>query len=76
MANRNSSFKFREVHPDHVDCVFKKLKNSKAYGMDEIDIFAVKLVRTEVVPTLGGIGTIVPGLFFKAKAGNILRNWG
>ena len=23
----------------------------------------------------GGIGTIIPGLF-KAKAGNLLRNWG
>ena len=52
MENRHSTFQLRPVHPDHVEAVVRNLKNSNAFGTDEIDTYTVKLVKSELLPVI------------------------
>ena len=45
MRYRNCKFSLHAVHPDGVDKVISKLKNSKTCGMDTIDTYVLKLAR-------------------------------
>ena len=52
MQGRRCSFTLAAVHPDEVGKIVAELKNSSAFGLDNIDTFAVKLIKTEIVPAL------------------------
>ena len=52
MENRSSSFKLSSVHPDIVEGVVLKLKNSKSTGLDNIDTGVIKLSLPYILPAL------------------------
>ena len=52
MANRTCIFKLKAVHPDVIDDIISKLKKTKSCGVDNIDSFAIKLIKHEIVPVI------------------------
>ena len=52
MKNRTCSFKLSTVHPDHVLKIIEKLKNSKSFGLDNIDTNIIKLIKYEILPAV------------------------
>ena len=52
MENRQSSFSLSAVHPDEVEKIVSGLSNSNSFGLDNIDTFAIKLIKSEIVPAL------------------------
>ena len=48
MMGRQCSFKLDIVHPDQVDKIISNLKNSSAFGLDQIDTSIIKLVKAEI----------------------------
>ena len=52
MVGRSCSFKLAEVHPEEVEKIISKLKNSSSFGLDLIDTKVIKLIKQEIVPSL------------------------
>ena len=52
MAGRSCSFKLAAVHPEEVEKIISKLKNSSSFGLDLIDTKIIKLIKQEIVPAL------------------------
>ena len=52
MSNITSSFSFVPVHPDAVEKVIDKLKNSSSFGLDGIDTSVIKLMKPYVLPAI------------------------
>ena len=52
MKNRLSTFSLKFVHPDTVEKIIYSLRNSKSFGLDNIDTFSVKLVAKFILPAL------------------------
>ena len=52
MANRQCVFQLNSVHPDKVAKIISSLSNSKASGLDYIDTFIIKLIKTEILPSV------------------------
>ena len=52
MADRSCSFHFKPVHPDNILEIIKGLRNSKATGLDYIDVNIIKLVVDDIVPAI------------------------
>ena len=52
MQGRSCTFSLSCVHPDEVDQVISTLSNSNSFGMDMIDTFIVKLIKTDIIPAL------------------------
>ena len=52
MSNRTSTFRLDIAHPDEVLAILKSLKNSKATGLDTIDVATVKLLADLILPAL------------------------
>ena len=52
MHGRLCTFALCAVHPDEVEKIVSGLNNSTAFGLDNIDTFAIKLIKTEIVPAL------------------------
>ena len=73
MANPKCSFKLKPVHPDTVDKLIGKLRNSGSVGLDYIDTGILKQARAELLPALTHIINLsilnskFPTQFKKAK---------
>jgi hypothetical protein len=73
MSNRKCVFKLQPVHPDTVDKLITNLRNSGSVGLDYIDTGILKLVKTEILPSITHIinlsikHSIFPTQFKKAK---------
>ena len=73
MANRKCSFKLKPVHPDTVDKLIGKLRNSGSVGLDYIDTGILKQARAELLPAITHIINLsilnskFPTQFKKAK---------
>ena len=73
MNYRNCKFSLKPVHPDLVDKMIRKLKNSGSVGLDYIDTKIIKLARAELVPAITHIINLsintstFPAQFKKAK---------
>ena len=52
MSDRKCSFQFKVVHPDEVMKIVTGLNNTKSSGLDEIDVFTVKLIIDDILPAL------------------------
>ena len=52
MSQRICSLEFKAVDPDDVLEIIKHLKNSKSSGLDELDTYIVKLVASDIVPSI------------------------
>ena len=52
MINRKSTFSLQCVHPDTVERILCCLKNSKSFGMDSIDTYALKLAGPYILPVI------------------------
>ena len=52
LRNRKCNFSLDYVHPDVVDKVISRMKNSKACGVDDIDPYVLKIARVELVPAI------------------------
>ena len=52
MINRKSTFSLQCVHPDTVGRILCSLKNSKSFGLDSIDTYALKLAGPYILPVL------------------------
>ena len=52
MKDRQSEFSLKCVHPDTVEKILSSLKNSKSFGLDNIDTFSIKLAAPYIIPTL------------------------
>ena len=50
--NSDCIFSLKPVHPDFVEKIIGSLRNSKAAGLDEIDTFILKLVKSEITPAV------------------------
>ena len=45
LAGNQASFSCQAITPDQVDKIIRDLKNSKASGIDNLDIYILKLTR-------------------------------
>ena len=52
MQNRAIPFSLDPVSPDQVDKIISSLKNSKACGVDMVDTYILKLVKSKIVPSV------------------------
>lgn len=52
MSDRKCFFQFKVVHPDEVMKIVTGLNNTKSSGLDEIDVFTVKLIIDDILPAL------------------------
>ena len=52
MKNRKCSFALDAVHPDEVAKLISNLKNTNSVGLDHIDTRTIKLIQSEILPTL------------------------
>ena len=52
MQGRQCSFSLSAVHPDEVEKIISGLSNSNSFGLDNIDTYAIKLIKTEILPAL------------------------
>ena len=73
MYDRKCKFNLKPVHPDLIDKMIRKLKNSGSVGLDYIDTKIIKLARAELVPAITHIINLsintstFPAQFKKAK---------
>ena len=58
LKGRTCSFTFKPVHPDDVEKVITSLSNSNSFGLDEIDTYIIKLIKSEILPPLTHIVNI------------------
>ena len=52
MQGRSKPFSQVAVSPEQVEKIISSLKNSKASGIDMIDTYIIKLVKTNIVPAV------------------------
>ena len=52
MKEHSCSFSLSAVHPDVVEKIISALSNSSPFGLDNINTFAIKLIKKEIVPAL------------------------
>ena len=52
MSDRRCSFSFQPVHPDSIEKVIDKLKNSNSFGLDRIDTKIIKLIKPYILPSI------------------------
>ena len=52
MTTRTCNFTLKPVHPDTVLKIVTDLKNSKSTGLDNIDVWTLKLIIEDVLPAL------------------------
>ena len=52
MVGRSCSFRLSEVHPEEVEKIISKLKNSSSFGLDLIDTKVIKLIKHEILPSI------------------------
>ena len=52
MENKNVAFSLSPVHPDLVEDILSKLKNSKSCGLDNIDTYILKIIKPLIVPAI------------------------
>ena len=52
MRGRTCSFSLAPVHPDQVEKIICSLNNSLSYGLDNIDTYIIKLVKSEILPAI------------------------
>ena len=52
MMARSCSFSLEAVHPDSVEKIISGLSNSSAFGLDNIDTYIVKLIKSEILPAI------------------------
>ena len=52
MKDRDSTLKFKAVHPKEIRNIISKLKNSKSTGVDNIDTRIIKLVAADILPAI------------------------
>ena len=58
MASRRCTFSFKPVTVQHIEKIVSGLRNSKATGVDYIDVASLKLVSQEIAPCLAHITNI------------------
>ena len=58
MKNKNSEFSLSFVHPDELRKIVLSLKNSKSFGMDNIDKYMLKLMIDHILPAVTNIVNI------------------
>ena len=52
MQGRSQPFSPGPVTPDQIEKIISSLKNSKASGVDMVDTYILKLIRTDIVPAV------------------------
>ena len=52
MMARSCRLSLETVHPDTVDKIISGLSNSSAFGLDNIDTYIVKLIKSEILPAI------------------------
>ena len=52
MEGRSKPFSPSPVTPDQIHKVISNLRNSKASGIDQVDTFILKLIKTDIVPAV------------------------
>ena len=52
MRGNSCTFSLTPVHPDEVEKIIAALSNSSSFGLDNIDTFAIKLIKKEILPAL------------------------
>ena len=52
MQGKSKSFTPTPVTPDQVGKIISSIKNSKASGVDNIDTYILKLVKTNIIPAV------------------------
>ena len=52
MSTRTCAFTLKPVHPDDVLEIVKNLKNSKSTGLDNLDVWTLKLIIGDILPAL------------------------
>ena len=52
MQGRTQTFTPAPVTPDQIEKIISSLKNSKASGVDEVDTYIIKLVKSDIVPAV------------------------
>ena len=52
MATRTCTFTLKPVYPDTVVNIVKNLRNSKSTGLDNIDVWTLKMIVEEIAPAL------------------------
>ena len=52
MKNKKTLFSLKPVHPDLIDEIVSKLKNSKSCGIDNIDTYILKIIKPLIIPAL------------------------
>ena len=52
MSTRTCTFTLKPVHPDTVLEIVNDLKNSKSTGLDNIDVWTLKLIIEDILPAL------------------------
>ena len=52
MLNRQCSFGLVAVHPHKVNKIISSLNNYSAFGLDQIDTFIIKLIKSEILPAV------------------------
>ena len=79
MQNRTSIFSLSCVHPDEVEKIVRGLKNSKSYGVDNIDTYILKLIIEDVLPVITHVVNLTitqksfPSIYKKAKVIPLLK---
>ena len=52
MQGRQCSFSLTAAHPEEVEKIVAGLSNSTSFGLDNIDTYAIKLIKSEILPAL------------------------
>ena len=52
MQGRQCNFSLSAVHPDEVEKIIGGLSNTSSFGLDNIDTYAIKLIKLEILPAL------------------------
>ena len=52
MKDRKSIFSLKCAHPDTIEKILFSLKNSKSFGLDNIDTFSLKLGAKYIIPVV------------------------
>ena len=77
-----TQFQLQPVHPDIVNQIITDLRNSKSCGLDNIDTYIIKLVKTELVPVITHIvnlsitSAIFPSLYKRSKIAPLYKSKG
>ena len=52
MQGRSQTFSSAPVTPDNIEKIISSLKNSKASGVDMVDTYILKLIKSDIVPAV------------------------